>query len=238
MIGLGTIINVAAIVVGGTIGLFGKKLLKDDWLETVQKANAVAVIFLGMAGSLSKMLVIEDGALQSQGTMLMILSLVLGALVGSILNLEKGFENLGAWLKKKSGSENDVGFIDAFVTASLTVCIGAMAIIGSIQDGLSGDYSTLAAKAVLDFAIILIMAGAMGKGAIFSAVPVGIVQGSMTLIARLIAPLMTTPVLNNISLVGNILIFCVGVNLIKPRTFKTANLLPALIFAAAFTGIL
>ena len=118
--------------------------------------------------------------------------------------------------------------------SNLTVCIGAMAIIGSIQDGISGDYSTLAAKSVLDFIIILIMASSLGKGCIFSAIPVGVLQGSVTLLARLIQPLMTRAALDNISLTGNILIFCVGVNLVWKGTVKVANLLPVLIFAVLF----
>ena len=119
--------------------------------------------------------------------------------------------------------------MDAFVTASLTVSVGAMAIIGSIQDGISGDYSILAAKAILDFVIILIMAASMGKGCIFSAIPVFVFQGLMTLLAAVLANLMTDAILDNLSMVGNILIACVGVNLIWPKTIRTANLLPALI---------
>ena len=126
-----------------------------------------------------------------------------------------------------------IAFIDGFVTASLTVSIGAMAILGAIQDGILGDPTTLYTKAVLDLIIIMVMAGAMGKGCIFSAVPVGILQGSVTLLARLISPLMTDAALANISLVGSIMIFCVGVNLVWGKTVRVANLLPSLIVAVA-----
>ena len=121
--------------------------------------------------------------------------------------------------------------MNAFVTASLTVCIGAMAIVGSIQDGLTGDWSTLALKGALDALIVCVMTASMGRGCIFSALPVGVFQGSITLLARLIQPLMTAEALANLSLVGSILIFCVGVNLIWEKTFKTANMLPAVVFA-------
>ena len=122
--------------------------------------------------------------------------------------------------------------MDGFVTASLTVCIGAMAIVGSIQDGLTGDYSTLALKGVMDAIIVCAMAASMGKGCIFSALPVGVFQGCVTALATLLQPVMTEAALANLSLVGSVLIFCVGVNLIWPRTFKPANMLPAVVIAA------
>ena len=121
--------------------------------------------------------------------------------------------------------------MDAFVTASLTVCIGAMAVVGAIRDGISGDYSILAAKAILDMIIIFVMTASMGKGCIFSAIPVGIFQGVLTLLARLIEPLMTEAALANLSFVGSVLIFCVGLNLVWGKRVKVANLLPAMLFA-------
>ena len=113
-----------------------------------------------------------------------------------------------------------------------------MAVIGSIQDGIYGDRSTLVAKAILDFIIVLIMASSMGKGCVFSFIPVAVLQGAMTALAVVLSGFMTDAVLNNLSLVGNILIFCVGINLVWPRTIKVANLLPSLLVAVALTGIL
>ena len=123
------------------------------------------------------------------------------------------------------------------MTASLTVSIGAMAILGSIQDGIYGDHSTLVAKGILDFIIVLIMASSMGKGCIFSFIPVAALQGSVTALAVVLSGIMTDPVLNNLSLVGNISIFCVGINLVWEKTIKVANLLPALLIAMAMTVI-
>lgn len=137
-------------------------------------------------------------------------------------------------MKKKSGSAKDKNFVNAFVTASLTVCIGAMAVIGSIQDGMYGNHAVLVSKALMDFIIILVMSASMGKGCAFSAVPVAILQGSMTALARLIRPLMTDAAIANLSLVGSMLIFCVGVNLLWDRKIRLANLLPSLVIAAAF----
>lgn len=121
--------------------------------------------------------------------------------------------------------------MDAFVTASLTVCIGAMAIVGSIQDGMLGDYSTLAVKSVLDFIIVAIMTCSMGKGCAFSAIPVFVFEGAVTLLARLIAPVMTDAAMARLSLIGSILIFCVGVNLVWGKKFRVANMLPAVVLA-------
>ena len=124
-------------------------------------------------------------------------------------------------------------FVDAFVTASLTVCIGAMAIVGAIQDGVLGDYSTLAVKSVLDLIIIAVMTSSMGKGCVFSAIPIFLFEGSITLIAKLISPLMTETAVSYLSLVGSILIFCVGLNLVWGKKIRVANMLPAVLLAVA-----
>lgn len=142
-------------------------------------------------------------------------------------------EKPGIWLKKKTGSSGDNSFVDAFVTTSLT--IGAMAVVGSIKDGIYGDYSILAAKAILvDLIIVFVMTVSMGKGGVFSAIPVGIFQGVVTLLARLIELLMTEAALSNLSLVGSIMIFCVGLNLVWGKKVKVANFLPAIVFAVAW----
>ena len=232
MIGLGTIINVIGIIFGGLIGIFCKKLITHRIQDTLMKANGVCVLFLGITGTLEQMLTIENGHLSSNGTMMMILSLSIGVLIGECINLDYRMEQFGQWLKNKTGNAKDQLFVDGFVTASLTVCIGAMAIVGALQDGISGNYSTLLTKAILDCIIICVMTASMGKGCIFSAIPVGILQGSVTLLATCIEPLMTEAALSNLSLVGNMLIFCVGINLVWDNTkIKVANMLPAILVA-------
>lgn len=233
MLGLGTIINAAGIILGGLIGLTFGRFMKDRIRDSVGKVCGICVLFIGLAGALSGMLEIQDGGLSSGKSMLIVGCLVLGVLVGEIINIEDGFEAFGEWLKKKTGNSKDAGFVDGFVTASLTVCIGAMAIVGSIQDGIFGDYSILATKAVLDLILVLVMTCSMGKGCVFSAIPVFILQFTMTCIARLIKPLMTEAALANLSLVGSIMIFCVGVNLVWGKKIRVANLLPAIILAVA-----
>lgn len=234
MIGLGTIINTVAIVGGGIGGKLFGKLLKERHQDTICKANGISVMFIGIAGAMEGMMKITESGLTTANSMMVVISMAIGALIGEIVNFEGLFERFGEWLKVKTGNAKDKDFVDAFVTASLTVCIGAMAIVGSIQDGLLGDYSTLAIKAILDFIIIMVMTCSMGKGCVFSAIPVFVLEGVMTLLATLIKPVMTDAVLFNLSLVGSILIFCVGVNLVFGKKIRVANLLPAIVIAAVF----
>lgn len=233
MAGLGTIINTLAIIVGGAFGLAFGRFFKESAQDTLCKTCGVCTLFLGISGALEGMLTVEGTAVVGGGSMLIIGCMAIGALIGELLDLEGAFERFGEWLKIKTGNAKDKGFVDAFVTASLTVCIGAMAIVGSIQDGIKGDYSILAAKAVLDLIIIMVMTCSMGKGCVFSAIPVAIFQGSVTALAGLIKPLMTDAALGNLSMIGSILIFCVGVNLVWGKKLKVANMLPAVFLAAA-----
>lgn len=233
MYGLGTIINTGAIVAGGLAGILFGRFLKENVQDTLSKCCGVSTLMIGIAGALEKMLTLENGAISSGGSMLLVLCLTVGGVIGEFLNLEGAFEAFGRWLKEKTGNAKDKGFVNAFVTASLTVCIGAMAIVGSIQDGLTGDYSVLATKAVLDFIIIMVMSCSLGPGAAFSAIPVAILQGSVTALAGLVRPVMTEAALNNLSLVGSVLIFCVGINLLWGKKIRVANLLPAIVLAVA-----
>lgn len=234
MPGLGTVVNVVAIIFGGIVGvLFGKKI-PERFQETIQTGNAVAVLFIGIGGTIQHMLVFEDGGLKTAGTMMMIFSMAIGGVIGEWLNIDRRMKQFGSWLKEKTGNARDASFIDGFVVSSLTVCIGAMAIVGSIQDGIRGDHSILFAKAILDMIIVMVFATTRGKGCIFSAIPVGILQGSVTLLARIIRPLITDTAMANLSYVGSILIFCVGLNLLFDRKIRVANLLPALVVAAVW----
>ena len=228
---MGTIINMAAILAGGIFGLLFGKAVPDRFKNILYSVSGVSVLFIGIGGVMEKMLVVENGSITSQGTMMMLLSLIIGAIIGEAINIQGAVERLGDWLKEKSGSRTDGGFIDAFLTASLTVSIGAMAVVGAMEDGINGDMSILIAKSILDLIIIAIMAASMGKGCVFSFVPVGILQGSITLLSRFIAPYLTVSALNNLSFVGSVLIFCVGLNLMWDMKIKVANMLPAVILA-------
>ena len=238
MPGLGTIVNVLAIIAGGILGLTGGRFLTEKIQNTVIITCGITVMFLGIGGSLAQMLTIVDGKINTQGTMMMIGCLILGGLVGEILGIEDRLEGFGEWLKQKTGNSGDNAFVNAFVTASLTVCVGAMAVVGSLQDGIYADHAVLYAKAVLDFVIIVIMTSSMGKGAAFSAVSVGVFQGVITLLSSLIAPVLTEQALSNISYVGNIMIFCVGLNLVFGKKVRVASLLPSLVFAVMWAAFL
>ena len=238
MPGLGTLINGLAVIAGGLLGLVFRRGLPQRFQDTLMQALGLSSIFIGISGSLEKMLQIQNGFVSVQGTLLAVLSLAAGALLGEWINLERRFEQLGLWLKKKNGSEKDSRFIQCFLTASLTICIGAMAIVGALQDGLSADPSLLITKAVLDCLIIMIFTSAFGKGAVFSVIPLVFFQGSITILAQFIAPLLTKQMLDNLSMIGSMLIFCVGINLMFNTKIRVANLLPALLIAILMTPLL
>ena len=213
--------------------LFGRFLL-PRYQETLMMATGTAVLFVGIGGAIRHMLVYSNGAFTLQGTVMMIVSLALGAVLGEWWNLAARLERFGEWLKKKTGNGSDRQFVHAFVTSSMTVCIGAMAVVGAIEDGIHGDPSILAAKAALDFLLILVMSVSLGKGCLFSAIPVALFQGSIMVLARALKPLLTARAVTNLSLVGSVLIFCVGVNLVFQKRIRVANLLPALLVAIAW----
>ena len=171
MPGLGTIINVALLVAGGLLGLAGGRFITPRIQDTLMKASGLCVLFIGLGGTMQKMLIIDGKALATTGTTMLIVSFALGSLIGEAINLEAAIENLGEWLKRKTGSEGDNEFTNAFVSTSLTVCIGAMAIVGSIQDGLLGDWSTLTLKGALDCIIVCTMTASLGRGCIRRRVP-------------------------------------------------------------------
>ena len=229
MIGLGTIVNTVAVLVGGLLGLLLKNGVAKKFEKILMQALGLATIFIGTSGVLKYMLVVENGNLATRGTMLLIFSLVIGCLLGQWLDIESKMETLGIKLKAAARIKNDNRFVEGFVTTSLIICVGAMAIVGAMQDGLSGDSSMLIAKSLLDFALVAILASAYGVGAVFSAIPIFLYQGAITLIAALFGAVIDQTLIDTLSFVGSALIFCVGVNLVREKTFQVANMLPALL---------
>lgn len=234
MIGLGTIVNVGAVVAAGFLGVLLKGGIKERFQSTIMGVLGISTMFIGAAGTLQEMFVVGNGSLSIQGTMLLVLSLIIGAFVGELLNIEARLEKLGEWLRDKVKAKNDNKFVDAFVNSTLVICIGAMAIVGSLQDGLTGDHSTLFVKAALDFPIILIFASTLGIGAVFSAIPLGIYQGAITLFAGMISPYLSDSLISNLTLVGSAMIFAIGVNLAFGKKFKVGNFLPGLLVPVVY----
>ena len=229
MIGLGTIINTVAVIIGGLLGMLLKKGVAGRFEKILMQGLGLATMFIGVGGVLKYMLVMENGSMTTRGTMLLIFSLVIGCILGQLLDLERKTESLGVKLKAAVKIKNDDRFVEGFVTSSLVICVGAMAIVGAMEDGLNGDYSTLVAKSLLDFVLVMVMAATYGVGVVFSALPVFVYQGAITLIAVLFGSVISQTLIGELSFVGSALIFCVGVNLVRQKTFQVANMLPSLL---------
>lgn len=235
MPGLGTIVNVAAIAAAGLLGAGFAKLMGERLREGLVKAAGVCVLFIGAAGALSGMLSADGGVLVAGKSLFVVASVIVGTLAGEAVDIDALVRRFGEWLKRRTGNAKDPAFVEAFVTASVTVCVGAMAVVGAVEDGMFGDISILCTKAVLDFVIILVMTSSLGRGCAFSAIPVGLFQGTITALSVLIEPFTTGPALAGLSMVGSILIFCVGVNLVWDARLRVANMLPAIVVAPLLT---
>lgn len=236
MPGFGTLLNAAAIVLGGLLGLMFRSKLSAALQENLVRAVALCCLFIGIEGTIEQAMTIVENGLRAQGTMMAMGSLIVGTLIGSWMGIESGIVRFGQWLKLKTGSDKDQQFVSAFVTTSLTVCIGAMAVVGAIKDGIAQDYSILAAKSVLDFVFVMAFAATLGKGCLFSAIPVAIFQGLVTILSTFIEPYLTAQAVSNLSLVGSMMIFCVGVNIIWETKFRVADMLPALLIAVVWSS--
>jgi uncharacterized membrane protein YqgA involved in biofilm formation len=236
MIGLGTLGNIALILTGATIGMIIKGGLKQRFQETIMSGLGLAVMFIGISGALEGLLTVTDGKIESTNIMLMIVSLAIGGFIGEAANIEARLDSIGEWLKRKLkvNKEKDKGFVEGFVNSSLLFCIGAMAIIGSLRDGLSADPSMLLAKGVIDGVVSIFFASTLGIGVFFSVIPVGIYQGIITLAAGFVEPFLSDRLITNLSFVGSILIFAIGINMIFGKKIKTGNLLPAVLVPIAY----
>ncbi|MFB0920338.1 MAG: DUF554 domain-containing protein [Oscillospiraceae bacterium] len=235
MHGLGTIVNCLTIIVGSAIGILIKGGLPKRFEETIFSAVGLAVMFIGLGGALSGFLVIQNGALSTQYTMMMVLSLVLGAVVGESLNIERRLDHLGDWVKSKMPKKLAGNtFTDGFVTASMLFCVGAMAIVGSLEDGLNGNFSVLFAKSVLDGITSILLASSLGVGVAVSAGPILIYQGGITLLSQVLRPLLSDTLISQMSCVGSILIVAIGINMLFGKKIKVGNLLPAIFFPIIF----
>ena len=233
MRGLGTIINIVTVLVGATIGLLLKGGLPERFEKTVKSAAGLSTIIIGVTGTLSEMFsVLSDGSISVNNIMFLVISLVLGAIIGEWIDIEEKLERVGNFCKNKARflAKDNPKFVEGFVSTSLLFCVGAMAIVGSIQDGLVGDYTILAAKSVLDGVISVVLAASLGGGVLLSVIPVAIYQGGITILATFLEPFMTDVLISNMSLVGSVLVFGIGFNLLfDKKVVKVGNLLPAIL---------
>ncbi|HEX9061666.1 MAG TPA: DUF554 domain-containing protein [Clostridia bacterium] len=234
MIGLGTIVNAGAVIAGGLVGILAKKGLPERYKRIVMQAIGLSVLIIGISGTLQGIYqVIGGGKLDRQYIMTMIFSLVTGGIIGEFIDIENKLERLGAWFQKKF-SKNGGNFAEGFVTASLVYCVGAMAIVGALEDGLSGNPRTLFAKSILDGISSVVFSATMGLGVPFSAIPVLVYQGAITLLAGFVKPWLTDIMITEMSLVGSILILGIGLNLLEIKKIRVGNLLPAIFMPILF----
>lgn len=222
---LGTVVNSLAIIIGGILGIFFKNGLKDKYKETIMQGLGLTVVVIGLMG-----------AFKTENVLLVIMSIVFGSAIGECMNIEDNLDKLGEWIESKFGSR-DTNFSKGFVTASLIYCVGAMAIVGSLESGLTGNHQTLFAKATLDGITAIIFASTLGIGVIFSSVAVFIYQGFITLTASLVKIFLTNAVINEMSAVGGILIAGIGIKILDLKKIKIGNMLPS-IFIPLFYYIL
>jgi uncharacterized membrane protein YqgA involved in biofilm formation len=239
MIGLGTLVNMAAILIGASIGSLFQGVLKERFQVTIMNGLSLAVIFIGISGTLQGIFVVEGTRLNTENIMLMIVSLAIGGLFGEWIDIETRLERMGEKLKTRLKVKGEKGrnFVDGFVSSSLLFCVGAMAIIGSLNDGLSGDATMLYAKAVIDGTTAIFFASTLGIGVFFSILPLGLYQGLITISARYIEPYLSDVLISEISLIGSVLIFGIGINMIFGKKIKVGNLLPAVLVPVCYGAI-
>ncbi len=235
---LGTIVNVIAVIIGGTVGLLLKKGIKSEIMDNVMKAEGVAVFIIGMNGVLVNMLSVgADGKITDNGGLILLISLALGMLIGELIRLDDRINSFGGWIEKRVKSD---GFSKGFVSAFIIYCVGSMSIIGAVNDGLSGDSSVLFVKSTLDFITAMVLGSTMGIGVIFACVPLFAYQGIISLFASYIKPVIEEypEMMTQFTMVGYAIIMCIGINFIVGPKIKTANLLPAMLVPVIYNFLL
>lgn len=231
----GTLVNAAAVIIGGLIGLILKKGIKEAYTDGINKVLGLSVLIIGLNGVISNMFTVSDGKLSSSGELLLIVFLVVGTLIGEMLKLDDRFSRFCKGIETKFKSE---GFASGFINGTVLFCVGAMSIIGSINDGLTGDSSILLVKSALDFVNAIIFGATLGYGVIFVFIPIIIYQGGISLLAGALSGILQGELLTQICMVGYAIIMAIGLNFILVKKFKTLNMVPALILPVVYHYIL
>lgn len=224
---IGTFVNAASIVVGSFVGTLFKIGIPDRIKSTVMQAISLSVLIIGF-----------DSALKYKNLLLVIISLAIGGILGELLDIEKKLNQFGDFLERKLSGNGENKLSEGFVTASLIYCVGAMAIVGALKDGLQGDHSILFAKSMLDGISSIIFASTLGIGVMISSISVLLYQGSITLCASLLKDLLTTNVIADMSAIGGVLIIGISLNMLNLTKIKIGNLLPSIFIPIVYEIIL
>lgn len=228
MPGLGTIVNIGAVLLGSAVGLLFRRMIPEKLKATLMQALALSTLCVGLTGTISGALEIAEGGLSSRYTLMMILSMVIGTLIGETIDIEHQLDRFGAFCQKKLVHSDTSTFAEGFVTASLVYCVGSMAIVGSLNDGILHKPDILFAKSALDGVISIVFASTLGIGVMFSILSVALYQGSLTAAAALLSPFLTDAVITQMSFIGSLLILGIGFNFIYKPHLKVGNMLPAM----------
>ncbi len=235
---LGPLVNAAAIIVCSLIGCFLIRGIPARFEEIIKKAIGLSVMFVGI-----------KGAFDNQMVLLLIFSMVIGAVIGEGINLDKQMNRLGLWAEKKlgfggsngkadgSGKTGGGSFSKAFVSTSILFCTGSMAIVGSMQSGLQGNHEILFAKSILDGAISIVFGASMGIGAAFSAIPVLVYEAAITLASQAVKDILTPEIIREMGAVGSLLVAAIGFNFLEVKEIKAANLIPAIFIPWIYLGL-
>lgn len=231
----GTLVNCVAVIVGGLIGLLLKKGIKPNYAEGINKSLGIAVLIIGLNGVISNMFTVENGSLKSSGELLLIVFLVIGTLIGEMIKLNDRFDS---FCKKIDSKFKDGGFASGFINGTILFCVGAMSIIGSLNDGLTGDSSVLFVKSALDFVNAVIFGATLGFGVVFVCIPMLIYQGGISLLAGSLSGILQGELLTQICMVGYAIIVAIGFNFFLEKKFRTLNMVPAILLPVVYHYIL
>ena len=216
---LGTIVNTIAVIIGAAIGILVKKGIPERLSDTMMKGIGLCTLFLGISGSL-----------KGENSLILIISMVIGALIGEGIDLDAKLNRFGSWIESKFKNKDGekISIAEGFVSASLLFCVGAMTIVGSLQSGLQGNHEMLFNKSMLDFVSSIIFASAMGVGVMLSAAFVFVYQGAITLAAQWVAPFLTDTIIAEMTCVGSVIIIGIALNLLGITKLKVMNYVPAI----------
>jgi len=235
MTGLGTIVNFIAIIAGGAVGLLLRKVMSKRVTDTVLQGMGLAVVIVGISGALSASFVVMDGRNVTEHILFMIIALAIGAIIGELIKIEDKLEAFGKICERKLSKPGEAStFAQGFVTATLVFCVGSMAVVGSIEDGINQNSEVLFAKSAIDAVTAMAFASTMGIGVLFSAVSVGLYQGTITLLSFILAPYLEDFIIRQISLIGCVLIMAIGLNLLQVAKIKVGNMLPAMLVPVVY----